>query len=722
MGGSLFCFVESKTFEFSVEEGGSFFLLRIFERGRNFLRSVFMGKECAKRMLSIMENFILSELHDHFARTVREDETVFIIQSGSNAHGYYLMISELLHGRRKGFLVIPEGRLGHGWRGFMWHLKKVLVSGIPASNRSPLSLPGAEVRADVSYAAAVTLDHRREPNDRRLAAEVAQGSGTLANPHLPFLNFGNHSSAKPAPLDMVSRNSCLGKEKDVTGLELSIAASDGTEGVLAVDLQLRLLRGPNGKWEVSWSKAYEVGSTGNQSLKPSFPTSPADPLKPKSPSTSFSLTPKSDSRPFYETQSPKPKPSMNPKPNSYTNPRPTSRSSQPISETQSPKPIPITNPKPIPYSSSNPIPTDKPKHSINPKSCPYTGLPLATKPNRAPNPKPNNKIWKPKPPRPNKLLPLSQLSPSLTSPSFFSVLGDENSDVELSSTSQLPMSSDVELSPTLVLPMTTDQLPSDSATSDASVNVTSVSDDASATSDSSDYTSENSMNFEDDGELQSSIQQILHQHTDEIIRKWGNSEQWVLELRNGKRVAVPIQISLPPGEDTVEVVDSNPLAIVTGSPTKSKDITAELVNEMNVFVEDWSSDFSPEKDTQHMDPSTPLNIDPLDFSLPTDTIMLDDSFLGKGSYSEWVKDKFRGFHDFLGTSLKGLEEPAADFLLAVENEIQQRTIKEKKNNSEKSSGRKGIRELRGLFSSVNYGATPSRRSSYGKDRALIAFQ
>ena len=112
-----------------------------------------MGKECAKRILSIMEQFILSEHHDHFARTVREGETVFILQSGSNAHGYYLMISELLHGRRKGFLVIPEGRMGYGWRGFMWHLKKVLVSGIPASNRSPLYIPGAKVRADISYAA-----------------------------------------------------------------------------------------------------------------------------------------------------------------------------------------------------------------------------------------------------------------------------------------------------------------------------------------------------------------------------------------------------------------------------------------------------------------------------------------------------------------------------------------------------------------------------------------
>ena len=84
---ALSSFFESKSFEFSVEEGGSLFLLRIFERGRDSLRSVFMGKEYAKRLLSIMENFIFSEPCEHFARTVRVGETVFILQSGSNAHG-----------------------------------------------------------------------------------------------------------------------------------------------------------------------------------------------------------------------------------------------------------------------------------------------------------------------------------------------------------------------------------------------------------------------------------------------------------------------------------------------------------------------------------------------------------------------------------------------------------------------------------------------------------
>ena len=183
---------------------------------------------------------------------------------------------------------------------------------------------------------------------------------------------------------------------------------------------------------------------------------------------------------------------------------------------------------------------------------------------------------------------------------------------------------------------------------------------------------------DDDGDLQRSIQQIIHQHTDEVIKKRGNSEQWVLKLQDGKRVAVPIQISLPPGEDIVGVDDSNPLAIVPGRATESKEFNAELDKGMDVFVEDWSSDFSPKKASQDTDSSTPLIIDPLAFSLPTDatdisdqpTPLVDDTFLGKDSYSEWFKDKFSGFHDFLGTSLKGLEEPAADFLLVVENEIQ----------------------------------------------------
>lgn len=53
------------------------------------------------------------------------------------------------------------------------------------------------------------------------------------------------------------------------------------------------------------------------------------------------------------------------------------------------------------------------------------------------------------------------------------------------------------------------------------------------------------------------------------------------------------------------------------------------------------------------------------------------------------------FDDFLGTSLKGLEEQATDFLLVVEVELYLRVAKEKNRWKLKSSGVKGMTELRG---------------------------
>ena len=99
-----------------------------------------------------------------------------------------------------------------------------------------------------------------------------------------------------------------------------------------------------------------------------------------------------------------------------------------------------------------------------------------------------------------------------------------------------------------------------------------------------------------------------------------------------------------------------------------------------------------------------------------------EKLLGKDNYSEWFQEKFSGFYDFLGTSHKGLEELATKFLLAVEAKLQLRAINEKTEKTVKSSRRKGIRELRGLFSFVNYGSTSSRHIGNGKDRALIISQ
>ena len=127
MGCSIFFFVESKTFEFLVEEGGTFYMLCIFERNKDSLWSVFMGKESAKRLLTHIEDLMSNTAPENFARTFRDGNKVFILQLGFNVHGSFFMISELVHGRRKGLIIVLEGKLGNGWRGFGFRLRKAIA-------------------------------------------------------------------------------------------------------------------------------------------------------------------------------------------------------------------------------------------------------------------------------------------------------------------------------------------------------------------------------------------------------------------------------------------------------------------------------------------------------------------------------------------------------------------------------------------------------------------
>ena len=133
-----------------------------------------------------------------------------------------------------------------------------------------------------------------------------------------------------------------------------------------------------------------------------------------------------------------------------------------------------------------------------------------------------------------------------------------------------------------------------------------------------DASMDESMCSDCDVALQRDIQQIIHEHSDNVIKKWGNSEQWVLELRDGKRVSVPINISLPPGDVAAGVEGSNHLAMVPGVSLASKEFNSELDNEFDGFVEDWASDLCSEDTLQFSDSSLPFNVEPLAFSLPRD--------------------------------------------------------------------------------------------------------
>ena len=70
-----------------------------------------------------------------------------------------------------------------------------------------------------------------------------------------------------------------------------------------------------------------------------------------------------------------------------------------------------------------------------------------------------------------------------------------------------------------------------------------------------------------------------------------------------------------------------------------------------------------------------------------------------------------------------MEDQATGFLLAVEAELNRRAEVNKLSHGDISSRVKGLRELKGLFNSINYGSTSTRRSGStrrnGSNRARV---
>ena len=105
-----------------------------------------------------------------------------------------------------------------------------------------------------------------------------------------------------------------------------------------------------------------------------------------------------------------------------------------------------------------------------------------------------------------------------------------------------------------------------------------------------------------------------------------------------------------------------------------------------------------------------------------------ESFVGvdtsesQGPYSDWFQKRFNNFDSFLGMSLEGLEDQATKFLLTVEAVLSWRAEVNKKTCGLKGSGVKGLRELKGSFSSINYGSTSARQSGINRNRVLFVAQ
>ena len=86
MGGFCSFFIESKLFQLVVEEGGNFFSLKIFEWGKYYMQSVFMGKSAALWIMRSLEHIMIGANPKQFF-TLREGDTAYTLQQGCNSFG-----------------------------------------------------------------------------------------------------------------------------------------------------------------------------------------------------------------------------------------------------------------------------------------------------------------------------------------------------------------------------------------------------------------------------------------------------------------------------------------------------------------------------------------------------------------------------------------------------------------------------------------------------------
>ena len=108
MGGICSFFIEFKLFQLVVEEGGNFFPLCIFERGKYFMKSIFMGKNAALWLMKNIEHTVVGINPKQFL-TLREGDTAYTLQWGSNSFGQFLLVFELKVGGHRRSVIIPGG-------------------------------------------------------------------------------------------------------------------------------------------------------------------------------------------------------------------------------------------------------------------------------------------------------------------------------------------------------------------------------------------------------------------------------------------------------------------------------------------------------------------------------------------------------------------------------------------------------------------------------------
>jgi hypothetical protein len=191
---------------------------------------------------------------------------------------------------------------------------------------------------------------------------------------------------------------------------------------------------------------------------------------------------------------------------------------------------------------------------------------------------------------------------------------------------------------------------------------------------------------------------------DNVVEKvWGNSKEWFLELRDGKRLRLSEGLrNLTPAVDdsisqrVLQWVEEQGLgwSVCTEEENTGAGSETELA-----MVEKIMSEESEE----------PLMVKPLAVVIPQE---LEDVREQQWKPSDRVMKMLKGFRKLVEASYEGYEDKVIDLLVAIDARRQQGVSGSRRSIN---YGKRGSRELKGLISIVNY----EHKESNSKGGALL---
>jgi hypothetical protein len=139
--------LEAKSFSLSAKPGES--EIHLEERQKGFGGSILLGIWCLDWLVDMVEEALMSQGNEDFAKSFREAVEVLMVRKGSNKAGRFLEVAVFVEVGWKGIIWLLEGRGGWGWRCFvneLWHLlglivvkDRLVVSGVSSGGGGRLS-------------------------------------------------------------------------------------------------------------------------------------------------------------------------------------------------------------------------------------------------------------------------------------------------------------------------------------------------------------------------------------------------------------------------------------------------------------------------------------------------------------------------------------------------------------------------------------------------------